>query len=227
MSTSIHADPDLQELSDGAFRTYFNAIAWSANFEKDGEYRFAGKPPKGLQELVLGGFLVATDHPKTFMIAAYEKWQKSKAELDDVRSKRAEAGRRGGIASGKSRSKPEASASDARSKPEASREPEESRGEEKKLPAPRRRDELFDAVVEVCKINPEELTPTARGPLNRALAELRGVGATPDEVRRRAAAWSFGDEKLTPTGLAKQWPKLGGGAAPGGFGLPKIGADVA
>lgn len=84
------------------------------------------------------------------------------------------------------------------------------------LAAPRR-DELFETVAEVCSVDRETLTPSARGELNRATKELRGVGATPDEVRGRAARYrvKFPGADLTPSALAKHWPKLGGGNGSG------------
>lgn len=71
-----------------------------------------------------------------------------------------------------------------------------------------RRDELFEAVAEVCEIDWHELTPSARGSLNRAVADLRGVGAVRVEVFRRAANWNY-DVPLTPPALSKHWPALG------------------
>lgn len=85
------------------------------------------------------------------------------------------------------------------------------------LPAPasltptiRKRDELFDAVTAVCGIEPSELTPSARGVLNRALADLRKVGAEPDDVHERAAVYHrlYPHAALTPPALAKHWPQL-------------------
>lgn len=78
-------------------------------------------------------------------------------------------------------------------------------------PVARPRDELFDAVVEVCGIQPTELTPTARGGLNRAVADLRRVGADPQGIRERAAAYHrrYKSATLTPPALAKHWPQLG------------------
>lgn len=71
-----------------------------------------------------------------------------------------------------------------------------------------RRDELFEAVAEACGIDWQtDLTDSARGSLNKAVAQLRGVVATPAEVRRRAALWPY-DVPLTPPGLAKHWPAL-------------------
>jgi hypothetical protein len=77
---------------------------------------------------------------------------------------------------------------------------------------PREPDVVFEAVCEVTGIDSRALTATARGPLNRAVAELRKVGATPDEVRRRARRYreTFSvDIALTPMALAKHWPTLG------------------
>ena len=68
-------------------------------------------------------------------------------------------------------------------------------------------DELFEALVEACAIDASSLTQTGRGPLNKALAELRGAQATPDEIRQRARNYRmvFSDAALTPMALAKHW----------------------
>ena len=46
--------------------------------------------------------------------------------------------------------------------------------------------------------------------MNRPLAELRAVGATPDEIRVRAGRYLrvFDRAALTPTALAKHWASL-------------------
>jgi hypothetical protein len=77
-------------------------------------------------------------------------------------------------------------------------------------PLPVRRDDLCDAVVAACAIELREITPSARGALNHALAELRGIGADPAEVPRRAEAYraKFPGATLTPNALAKHWPTL-------------------
>lgn len=75
----------------------------------------------------------------------------------------------------------------------------------------RERDELFEATAEVCGIDwQRDLTDHARGPLNTAVKQLREVGATPAEVRRRAQNWPglFERATLTPPALAKHWPQL-------------------
>jgi len=71
-------------------------------------------------------------------------------------------------------------------------------------------DELFEAVATACKIDWTVLTPSGRGPINRAVKELRDIGVTPDQVGPRAAAYrrTYPDISLTPTALAKHWAAL-------------------
>lgn len=78
-------------------------------------------------------------------------------------------------------------------------------------PKEKKRDLLFDALVDELGINVEELTGTSRGTINRSLAELRGVKATPEEIRRRCAIYRdrFPHAALTAPALAKHWPALG------------------
>lgn len=70
-----------------------------------------------------------------------------------------------------------------------------------------KRDELFEAVAGVCGIRWQELTKSARGPLNAAVGELRAIGATPEEVRRRAILFQnqYPALRMTPTALIKHW----------------------
>ncbi len=81
------------------------------------------------------------------------------------------------------------------------------RQHEKTLRKQRAPDALFDALAEACQIDPADLTPSARGALNRALKDLRAVGATPDEIHRRAGQYRqmWPAVTLTPTALARHW----------------------
>lgn len=83
-------------------------------------------------------------------------------------------------------------------------------------PRQRRRDELFDAVIEACGINYAEMTKTAKRSCAVAVAELRDVGANPLNVRTRAVHYRshFGDAALTPSALAKHWAQCRAPAAP-------------
>lgn len=85
----------------------------------------------------------------------------------------------------------------------------------KPTPSPRPRshqpDRLFEAVCEVCGIDWEhELTASMRGPVNKAVKNVREVGATPEEVRVRAERYKdkFEHAALTPSALAKNWALL-------------------
>lgn len=78
-------------------------------------------------------------------------------------------------------------------------------------PRSRPRDPLFEAVVEVCYGVPhDQLTDTERGRANRAVAELRKVSATPEDVFRRAAEYRARspDYPLMPQTLTKLWNDL-------------------
>lgn len=93
-----------------------------------------------------------------------------------------------------------------------------------KTPPPaRRRDLIFEAVAEVCGIDWHQLTPAARGPLTRAVKELKGVNATPEEIRNRARRYRtrYRDRvDLTPTALSKHWAALSDGGGPNGQPVP-------
>jgi hypothetical protein len=77
---------------------------------------------------------------------------------------------------------------------------------------PKRPDQLmFEAVCEATGIDWTEGVPSSlRGSVNAAVKSLLDCGATPDEVPIRAAVYPlhFGDAALTPSSLAKWWPKL-------------------
>lgn len=68
-------------------------------------------------------------------------------------------------------------------------------------------DELFEAVCAVVGKDWQTLTRTERGKLNRAVGELRRVGATPAEVRARAARYPK-DWVLTEMALVGHWSAL-------------------
>jgi biotin operon repressor len=73
-----------------------------------------------------------------------------------------------------------------------------------------KKDELFEAVAQACNIDWTNLTLTGRGPLNKAVKELRDIGVTPDQVGPRAAAYrkTYPDAPLTPMALTKHWAAL-------------------
>jgi hypothetical protein len=74
----------------------------------------------------------------------------------------------------------------------------------------RKRDELFEAVAEVCQWHLPSLTKTARGQLNKSVADLRAVGATPQQIQERAGNYrlKYAGCDLSPSALAKHWPGI-------------------
>jgi hypothetical protein len=75
---------------------------------------------------------------------------------------------------------------------------------------PRRRDDLWDAVMDACGVETTSITSTARGAYQRAVKDLRAVEANPAQVRDRAAVYRlrYREASLTPQALAKHWPSL-------------------
>lgn len=209
VSSLLPTDPKWKRLSPRAKVAYVEWTCEIAQHETDGVYVAIGKPAPHVKELLAADLV--EQHPDGYYIPAFLKWNPSHAELDANRIARSNAGRKAArIRWG-----------DANPMQEL----EVERELEKPL-APRKRDALFEAVAEVCGIDwRSDLTDSARGALNKACAQLRGVSATLEEVQRRAANWSY-PAKLTPSGLAKQWPSLasGNGHDPS-VDLPPLGDD--
>lgn len=74
----------------------------------------------------------------------------------------------------------------------------------------RKADNLFDTLAKACGINVTQLTGSSRGQLNKAVKELRDIGATSDQITDKANAYRRQYEKaaLTPLALVKHWPAL-------------------
>lgn len=78
------------------------------------------------------------------------------------------------------------------------------------LPAsPRKRtprDDIFDALVESCHLEPTEVNPAR---ISALVTELLSLNATPDEVHVRAANYvRRWDVSLTPAALVKHWASM-------------------
>lgn len=76
---------------------------------------------------------------------------------------------------------------------------------------PPSRNELFEAVAEVCGIDWRgTLTKSERGELNNAVKQLRDVNATVAEVHAKAKAYrrKWPNVDLTPSALVKHWSKV-------------------
>lgn len=81
-------------------------------------------------------------------------------------------------------------------------------------PAKRSRapDEIWDALIAVFAIEPDQITKSHRGMLNSVVAELRAVGATGQDVYNRSAAYRLKHPQweFTPPSLVKHWASLFG-----------------
>ena len=78
--------------------------------------------------------------------------------------------------------------------------------------APRARDVIFDALCEVTNTDPDQLTSSGRGSLNRAVRELRALAADPAQIKSKAAALQrrYPTVALTAPSLVKHWASLNG-----------------
>lgn len=74
----------------------------------------------------------------------------------------------------------------------------------------READPVWDALLAVCAVDAEHLTTTARGAANRALKELKAVGATAAQIRASAQVFrkTWPEMRLTPSALVKHWAQL-------------------
>jgi hypothetical protein len=96
--------------------------------------------------------------------------------------------------------------------PECAEPADDDHGAAKKNNGQRKRkpDPIFDAIVTATSTDPASMTKSARGALNKAAKELRDVGATPEDVARRARRYRerFPRAACTSSALVKHWPTL-------------------
>lgn len=97
--------------------------------------------------------------------------------------------------------------------PEPSKEPSVKNHQSREAPASRKRDEIFEAVVQACYPRNNGLTQTARGRANRAAKELKEVGATVEEIELFSMLWPshFPGAQLTPQAMTGNWALLDNG----------------
>lgn len=234
LDASYDDDDKIIRAGEKAELLYIRGLCLAKRILSDGFVSDAHLPRFGLSgvqaragKLVEVGLWERDDDAGGYWIIAWLKHNRSAAEVDEIREKRREAGRRGGEASGKQRPKQNAKQSaEANAKhvgnPEevgiGGRHKEEDEellappsGDAPKPRKPRKPDLLFEALVDACGLNVDELTKSARGAVNKACAELREVGASPDGVRARAAVHRqrWPSAELTPSSLAKNYAQLG------------------
>lgn len=74
----------------------------------------------------------------------------------------------------------------------------------------RPRDEVWDALMDACDVDTASIPKSARGAYNRAVADLRAIGARPDEIAAKALTFrqTWPRVSLTPTALVRRWSEL-------------------
>lgn len=84
-------------------------------------------------------------------------------------------------------------------------------GKPRKQRKPRPPDPIFDALIDACRLDPAELTKSARGAANNAAKQLRDIGATPEGIHARAHVHRqrWPEAECTPSSLAKNYAQLG------------------
>lgn len=89
--------------------------------------------------------------------------------------------------------------------------------------APRARNLIWDAVLEVCGLTGSTPTQSERGGWNKAVKELRDIGATPDEIHQRARIYrkTWPNVSLTPNALSRRWNECAAKPAPDAPAAPK------
>ena len=231
--------PKVMDLSDRAFRLHVAGLCYATRNLTDGILAdravkvvcaLTAATRKHVVELRDAGLWVALENG--YEIKDYLDYNPDAETLKELRDKRREAGRLGGIRSGESRrSKQQNTEAPGEAKDEASAEANASRFagggasnhidknknlEPKTFAAaapprkPREPDLVWEAVLEVCGIEQASLTKSGRGAANTAVADIKAAGGTPADVRSRAVEFrrNWPGITLTPSALAKHWAGL-------------------
>ena len=146
-------------------------------------------------------------------------------DYQSVSAKRAEAGRKGGERSGEARAPKQTEpaneanvllhesnqfASTKQAQPNPT-QPDPTVAEPKGArPTGRPRNVLWDALTEACGWD-GKLTKSQQGRVAAAVKELSEIGASPDEIKRRAAIYraKYPGMDVTPTAMAANWASIG------------------
>lgn len=162
-----------------------------------------------------------------YIIHDYLEYQPSRAEMDAARDKKARAGKAGAAARWGSETMANAMA-DAMAGATAAEMPptqpnpleidtsylSKRSGEKQSLNvvALHSTESVRDALMYVCRIDGDRVPPSVERGYARVVQELQSLGATPDELRTKAAAYrvAFPKAPLTPAALLKHWAAVEG-----------------
>lgn len=100
ISQDIDQHPTMNGLSDTAFRMFIDLICHCSRFMTDGHVNSATTSkmyqPKILRELLDAGVVEKAKEGTGYYLPAYLDWHNSKAEIQELASKRRDAGKQGG-----------------------------------------------------------------------------------------------------------------------------------
>lgn len=230
---TFHSHPKITSLSDKAFRLYVNSITWSSQHLTDGaipDHALTTLVPrsrpdraqKWAQELVDCGLFVTDD--TGFRIHDYCDYQMTKAQVEQRRKAGADRqaafrNRRSGASSNGVTNESRNAVTDTLPAEETPSHPTKTpTGSDSNAVTPNR-DLLFEAAYKATHQGQDytpnvTMTGTERGKLNQAVAEIREVGATPQDVARFADRYrtEWPDMELTPSSLRSHWGRFSGEA---------------
>lgn len=83
----------------------------------------------------------------------------------------------------------------------------ESKPRKARVPATRPRNPIWDSLLVVCGVNPDNVNSSEASRYGRMVRILNESGATPEEIERRAQVYrhKFPNATLTPTALVNRW----------------------
>jgi len=204
--------PKAVGLSDAALACWVRGLCYASRNLTDGgvptpALRLVGTR-KAATELVAAGLWDET--PDGWFVHDYGEHQRTRDEVETQREQnreRARVSRQRRSERARTSQRDKGVSHSEVTKPESESETETELITIAPAPPARRTDSLWDSVMVACSIHSERIPDGARAAYNKALKELRTVGATPDEVAQRAKVYKvrWPDVSLTPTALARRW----------------------
>lgn len=223
LDVGIRTHPKMLELSDSAQLMFIHLLCYCGQYLTDGNLSAKAvgslrKTDSVFQELLNAG-LVVLRGDGAYVVRDYLKHQSSADEVAARRERNRENGLKGGrprklethpLTESVNNSETQSvSQSLTHSPSQKEVEVEEELKTLRTPSAPRKRNELFDAVMIACGIADPPTTSMGKS-IATATAELKAVAATPAQVALKAKAYQrrYPRSTLTPMALAKHWSAL-------------------
>lgn len=183
------------------------------------------RPKAVIDKLVEAG--IWEDKGEHYQIHDYLDYQASRAQIETAREASRQAGKRGaakrwqGVKMDGVPHRVTPSTTDSKTKTKTKKDistdvdisaPSSSTTEIVTLRKEKPRDEIWDTLMYVCRINTSGIPASARSGYGKVVKELKALGATADDVHQRGAAYriAYRDAPLTPHALLKHWAQVEG-----------------